>query len=248
MTYRTQSVRMLLAKLYRDLQLTDRSRDLDFVEWTGEALAHIGAFAQLEKKESVLTIAAHKAALPADLVQLLGVAYAPGTAAADLLEACKKPLPLSASTFHAGIHTASFKEGQLSEETFALTPGFIHTSYETGSVALAYLAMPLDEDGLPVVPDNPSFFDACKWYCATRLTEGGWEHPAGLRFADCEARWLKYCTQARGSANAFDMPHMDRFVESWVRLFTDFDAPGRFFSKEPPSREVPFSFNVQIDV
>lgn len=248
MLYRNQNIRLLIAKLYRDLRLTERGYDLDFIEWTGEALAHIGAFPQLEKKESVLSIQSHKAALPPDLVQLVGVAYASGVDAEDILEAAKQPLRLSSASFHAGVHTASFKDTQLAEETFMLLPGYIHTSYETGSVALAYLAYPLDEEGFPLVPDSPSFFDACKWYCASRLTEGGWQHPAGLSFADCEARWLRYCSQARSSAITPDVPAMDRMVETWNRLFTDFDAPDRFHTGEPRQEQTPFAINVQIDV
>lgn len=241
MIYQTVSVRTLVAKLYRDLRLRTGEYDLDLIEWTGEALSHIGAFPQLETREAVLEVESHRAALPVALVQLLDAAYVLDTDLEDIQSARKKPLKESSSTFHVGLHTTAFTEDDLSEETFTRTPGYLHTSFESGLVVLSYLAYPLDEDGLPTVPDDPSFFDACKWYCAARLTEGGWRHPAGLSYEDCEARWFKYCAQARTKALTPDAPRMERFMETWLRLVPDLDAPNRFFVRgDYPLDETPY--------
>lgn len=230
MLYQTTDIRQLVAKLYRDLRLNEATYDLDFVEWIGEALSHIGAYAQFDKKEAVLSVSSFKAALPAGLVQLLGVVSSEDTAIADIKEEAKYAILPSEAHFHKGIHTGGFKDGELAGYEYTLTPGYIHLPFETGAVVIAYLAIATSADGFPLVPDDPSFFDACKWYCATRLTEGGWQHPGGLNFEQCEGRWLKYCTQARNAANMPDVSSTTRFMESWVRFIPDYQASLRQFT------------------
>lgn len=79
MIYRTTSSASVIAKIYRDLGNTIQIADWeqDAFEWIGEALEHIGAGVQLQKKEDSLTISSFKAPLPTDLVQLIDVYYAP---------------------------------------------------------------------------------------------------------------------------------------------------------------------------
>lgn len=83
MIYSTTSSGHVIAKIYRDLGNTIQIADWeqDAFEWIGEALEHIGAGVQLQKKEDSLTIASFKAALPVDLVQLHDVFYSPSVGA-----------------------------------------------------------------------------------------------------------------------------------------------------------------------
>ena len=231
MLYSTQDIRQLIAKLYRDLRLSDGTYDLDFVEWIGEALSHVGAYTQLDKKEAVLEVENHRAALPMGMVQLLAVLSAENAEIETIQDAAKIALLPSPDNFHIGVHQSAFKDGDLAGYDYNLTPGYIHLPFETGVVVISYLALPLSEDGFPLVPDDVSFGEACKWYCATRLTEGGWQHPGGLTYADCEQRWLKYCTQARNIANMPDPPSMERFMRSWVQLIPDFQASLRQYAR-----------------
>ena len=77
MIYRTTSSGQIIAKIYRDLGDTIQiaNWEQDAFEWIGEALEHIGAGVQLEKKEDQITISSYKALLPTDLVVLTDVFY-----------------------------------------------------------------------------------------------------------------------------------------------------------------------------
>lgn len=78
MIYRTVSSAQIIAKIYRDLKITRGDWEMDAFEWIGEALEHIGAGVQLEKKEALLTLVSFKSILPSDLMSLQDVFYSSG--------------------------------------------------------------------------------------------------------------------------------------------------------------------------
>lgn len=72
--YKTTSSKTILRKVFRDINPNNDNWIDDGIEWIGEALEHIGASAQLEKKVCVLPIKDYKASLPADLYYINQVA------------------------------------------------------------------------------------------------------------------------------------------------------------------------------
>ena len=65
--YKNTSCQTVLRKVMRDLKPGDGNWVDSAIEWTGEALEHIGASAQLETYVCLLYIENHKCELPADL-------------------------------------------------------------------------------------------------------------------------------------------------------------------------------------
>ena len=65
--YKTISSQYILRKVMRDLNPEDANWVDIAVEWIGEALEHIGASAQLVKKNCILDVKDFKAPMPADL-------------------------------------------------------------------------------------------------------------------------------------------------------------------------------------
>ena len=73
--YKLISSRVIIRKIMRDLGPSDFNWLDDAIEWMGEALEHIGAAPQLEKKVCSLTVKDYTACLPSDLyyINLVGV-------------------------------------------------------------------------------------------------------------------------------------------------------------------------------
>ena len=65
--YKTTSSKVILRKIFRDLNPNNDNWIDDAIEWIGEALEHIGSAAQLEKKVCIIPISNFKGNLPADL-------------------------------------------------------------------------------------------------------------------------------------------------------------------------------------
>ena len=72
--YKTISSKVIIRKIFRDINPNTDNWVDDAIEWIGEALEHIGSAPQLIKRTCVLTTKDYKAALPNDLFYIKQVA------------------------------------------------------------------------------------------------------------------------------------------------------------------------------
>jgi hypothetical protein len=72
--YKTISSKVVLRKVFRDINPNTDNWIDDAIEWIGEALEHIGASTQLETKTCIVDIADYKGVLPNDLYYINQVA------------------------------------------------------------------------------------------------------------------------------------------------------------------------------
>jgi hypothetical protein len=235
-SYRTVSVGTVIAKLYRDFNFEDHNFVVDAVEWAGEAIEHIGSYNQLEKKELVLEASDFKVAIPADLFYLQQIFYAPGEGITtdNFKNMPKYPLVKDTSTMHKGIHSSiSGDIPILTEHSYVYTPGFWHFSFETGVVGISYMAISLDENGYPTIPDDISYKEAITWYILNRMILGGYKHiDPSITFESTRMLWMNYCTQARNKMMIQDIGDLERFKNNWVRLVNNVDRSINFFREQ----------------
>jgi hypothetical protein len=110
----------------------------------------------------------------------------------------------------------------------------ITTAYSEGVINIQYLALPIDERGFPLVPDDVSFRDALFWKVAYHLSM---RNPSALpnqRMQDmeyCKQKWNFYCVQARAGANMPDLAMTERLANNWVRLFNTVDDGSEYYRK-----------------
>jgi len=73
--YKNISSKVIIRKIMRDLKLSTDNWIDDAIEWMGEALEHIGAVPQLEKKVCTLAVTDYTTCLPSDLyyINLVGI-------------------------------------------------------------------------------------------------------------------------------------------------------------------------------
>ena len=74
LTSKTISSKVLIRKIFRDLNPSKDNWVDDAIEWIGEALEHIGASSQLCQKQCVLDVTDHKVLIPSDLYYINQVA------------------------------------------------------------------------------------------------------------------------------------------------------------------------------
>jgi len=72
--YKHVSSKEIIRKVFRDLRPPTANFIHDSIEWIGEALEHIGASAQLCRKQAVINIENHRGHLPGDLYYINQVA------------------------------------------------------------------------------------------------------------------------------------------------------------------------------
>lgn len=209
------STSAIIAKLYRDLRIQDTSYEADAIEWIGEAIGLIGNGVQFERKSAVLTIASHSARMPKGMFQFQE-AYLLDKATGPLdLKARRLPMVNTSSVLIPLLDRA--KKGL--DDSFVLQGGYIHTGLETCYVLVVYDGIAVDEEGMPLVPDEPDFQNALIWYIMRQMILGGWNHPSTeIGFERANHYWEKYCGQARTTQQIPTIAQYEEFKNNWVTL------------------------------
>jgi hypothetical protein len=103
---------------------------------------------------------------------------------------------------------------------YKLSHDTIYVEAKEGEVSINYLALPVDERGYPLIPDNISYDEALKWKVAYMLAIRG-DLPKHLTLEFTQAQWFKYVRQARAVANAFTPDQVERLRDTRMKLVPD---------------------------
>jgi hypothetical protein len=215
------SVRQTIAKVYRDLNIQDEDRWMDMIEWAAEALEQIGAYQQYVHKADTLDIENYRAALPCDLHKVVGITI-------DM-----EALKYNAGTFD----TAQEAENNINIRTtshsgYTMNDGFFNFNFEQGKAEIAYMGIPLDEEGFPMVPDNISYREAIEKYIVMKMMYGKWitgQLQAGI-WQDIKNDWHWFCGQARGKGYMPNADKMESIKNQWNRLKPEMNQHKRQFA------------------
>lgn len=79
------------------------------------------------------------------------------------------PMRWNTSTFYKSYHGCDIDFRTNSDLTYTVNNNYIFTSFKTGKVAMAYKAVPTDENGLPMIPDNQSVINYVTWYIGNKI-------------------------------------------------------------------------------
>ena len=115
---------------------------------------------------------------------------------------------------------------------YTLKPGYIVCNLQSGYLKLSYHAIPVDEDSYPLIPDMPSYFEACYWYVTMKL-----KYPDYLSgrlnreiYYDIRRSWNFYCKQAYGESLAPNNDDMESIKNAWLRQYPEVNEHHNFYS------------------
>jgi hypothetical protein len=101
---------------------------------------------------------------------------------------------------------------------YKLNNDYIFTNFKNGFVEMSYKAYPVDEMGMPMVPDNIKFIKAVEWYLISRIDYKRWRT---TRNPSDEKMWLysdkEYLWYAQSARSAAHMPSL-AMMESIKRM------------------------------
>lgn len=141
------NIREVLSRVTRHPLLTDVGLEtaiqytLDFIAAMGLPNVYLENIADIEVQD-------YRAMLPCDLVSVIQVR----------MKESGQCLRYMTDTF------GSYKEEKKEEYTYKTQGRIIYTSFKNGHIQIAYKAIPVDEEGLPLIPDNPIFLKALELY------------------------------------------------------------------------------------
>jgi hypothetical protein len=210
MIHQLNSINIVISKIVRDLGLGDKEIPWeDFVEWIADGLKHIGSFYQFTEKVTSISIEDYKGELPCDFYKSIRM-----LSSNDLLINNEHLI---------GVQETTLQGVKRTDTDLNINHNVITVSFRTGTIDLQYLAMPVDCNGFPMVPDDVSFEDALFWRVVYMLCLRGYEFKnkqlSDLTFV--KRKWDFYCIQARANANMPDLDMQERLKNNFLRLKTD---------------------------
>lgn len=169
----------ILSRVLRHPLLQDFTRE-QAIQYVIDFIGLFGFPRMYEHKEEDVTICDYKGTLPCDLIEI------------EMVKECKTNIPLRSMTsaFNPGGRYYHHLEHEPQFKTQGRT---IIVSFPEGVVHIAYLSIPVDDEGLPLLIDNPKYLKALELYIKcqlfTVLFDLGKIQPAVLQHTEQEYTW-----------------------------------------------------------
>lgn len=192
------------------------------IQYTVDFMHIVGTPEMFQDKEITLTLHNYRAELPCDLI------------AVNQVMDCKTHSCLRSMTdtfdpdgIVNGRQTLGYR-GYREEDTFKVQNTILISSIKEGDIKVSYKSIPVDEEGYPLIPDNPTYLSALELYIKvqafTILFDTGKIQAAVLQNAQTDYAWR--VGQLQSEMNTPSESEMESLCRSWTTLLQrvdDFD-------------------------
>lgn len=118
------------------------------------------------------------------------------------------------------------------ELQYVTKPGYIMTTKPEGYVKVSYHAIVTDDEGMPMIPDMPSYFEALYWYVTMKMM-----YPKKLKgqisqgdYYDIRNSYNFYRKQAYAEAMMPTIDDIQSIKNTWTKLYPEVNDHSTFFS------------------
>lgn len=206
--YQYVNIRRVLDELHRHPLLSD----LTLEQVISYVVSFIGIFGMprlYQDKEVIVTVDNHRGKLPCDLISINQVKKSDGICLRNMTDN----------------FSPNDNNGEL---TFKTQGQILFTSLKTGELIISYKAIPVDEDGLPLLIDNPVFLKALESYIKrevfTILFDMGKISPAVLQNTQQSYAWLAGQLQSEFTIpSVSEMESISRMWNTLIQRTGEFD-------------------------
>lgn len=238
MVYGTSSINEVIGRIIMATGVQDTRLIAGFVEWIPQAMGLIKTKNALVKRWEDVEIEFHKSPLPCNVRTVLGAAYCGyrmhyyrGIRPAD--EACVTTAPVVGdTTYHTKFKTIASPEGnqvltddlisidniQYGDHTYYIEGNYINTSFASGIARVYYNSIPLDENKLPLIPDNENYKQAIYWYVRGMMIGAGYIDTV-FKYLECDVKFWQHAVAARNEIGRASPDQMETILE-FTRLVT----------------------------
>ena len=115
---------------------------------------------------------------------------------------------------------------------YDVKPGYIYSNVPEGYVKISYLTPYHDEEGLPLIPDKPSYFEAIYWYIAMKLLYIDYftgRKPQHIYY-DAKRSWNFYRQQAYAECLMPNENEIENIKNTWHTLMPEIESYSTYFS------------------
>jgi hypothetical protein len=127
--------------------------------------------------------------------------------------------------------------------------GYINTSLHTGRIRVHYKAIPCDEDGLPIIPNNENYKQALYFYCRAMMIGAGYKDNVftydKIMDVNPKGHFWTYGERAIGEIIYPDLNSMEYKMNANLRLIKDESYFDKFFNT--PHEERKYGYEDYMD-
>lgn len=210
-------------EIINDVFNTFDTEDVPFgtlVEFVADALLLINSFDHSSDKTVEIEICDWCGMLPCDIIHINQTKTAEGVA-----------MKYTSDSFHIHNKTSSDLYNK-SKYVYTINGDNIFTSFEEGTVVMNYRALPIDEKGYPLIPNDIKFKEAVRyhlmWKIAQRLFYKGKINQAIFQNIEQNRDWYIGAAQSRAAMRSHDQ--MESLSNQFVRLIQDSSAHDDFYA------------------
>lgn len=188
MIHTSTSINEVIARVIRNTRIQDNSYIVDMMEWIPEAMGYMRTKMELKPACIPIEINFHKGKLPCGLIHLVAIVHQDKRVRYNTGILHNIPNKEYTGLFLSTIKTQESPNGNNfwqsdinpltlpeSDATYDIEMDYINTSICDGTVYAFYLTQPLDESGLPLIPDNENYKEALYCYCRNRMIGSGYK-------------------------------------------------------------------------
>ncbi len=253
MIYNSTSIKEVMGRVVRNTRVADSSYLHSAKEWIPEAMGYMRTRQALQTRWVFIPIEFHKGRLPCGMVGKPAVLDMNGCRMSWYNGQDIVGLPANSITLPArpDPQQSAFLTNIVSRETFednitfqsiltqiSTMPAsrhryytemdYINTDICDGKVLLIYQRIPLDSEGLPLIPDNENYKQALYWYVRAGMIGAGWKDTV-FSVTDCEKRFETYAARAIGEIKYPSVDQKQHAVDTLTNLILPVDAWENFF-------------------
>lgn len=203
------NINVIVDRIKRNRLLSDIPFET-IVDYAVEFVKIMGVPASFIEKTSTVEINDYRGVLPCDLYSIIQIRTDKG----DYFRG-------STDSFHMSPNKS--KEGDVARNTgitYKIQGSYIFTSIPKGNIEIAYRAFPMDDEGLPLIPDNGSYPRALEEYivveCYTVLCDQGKIQLQSLQ--NHQQRYAWYAGQAQTDLIRPSIDQMVSITNMWNKL------------------------------
>lgn len=216
------TLKEVLSRVLRHPKLKEEVDLEAAIQYAVDFIEAVGTPDMFEQKEVIVSIKGFRGELPCDLVSVLAVKD--NSTGISMRSTSDNFMPQ-----HSGTSYRTCRYNYLEEATFKTQNTTIITSIENGEVIISYKAIPVDEDGMPLLLNNSTYLKALELYIKkevfTYLYDDDKIKPGPLQNAQQEYAWAVGKLQSEMTIPS--EAEMETICRSWTTLLqrtTEFDS------------------------
>jgi hypothetical protein len=209
MAEKTISIKSIADRLLRHPLMSELTLET-ILDYAIDFQRVVGIPRAFEEKIELIPIENYRGLLPCDWYQTIQIREK--KKAGHYMPA----LRYSSDNFHLKPH----RQHGFHDHTFKIQGNIIYTSFKDGEIEMSYLAIPLDSDGLPLIPDNSKYMRALEYYIRKEFFTILFDQ-AKITLAvlqNAQQQYAFYVGQAQNDLIKLDLSKAESLFNGWSSL------------------------------